>query len=256
MKTSSAALALAALFTTLLAAGCSNGQPKGMRAETLRPDQIHDFAVLYQENCSACHGENGRSGASLPLNNPVYLAWAGRDRMIDIAANGMPNTLMPGFAHSGGGLLTHRQIADIVDGMISHWGKTESLQGAQLPSYTATSKGDPAAGEVAYQTYCARCHGPGGDGEPVPQTESERLKAERAGKVVGSIVDPTYLSLISPQGLRAIVVAGMPGQGMPDWRQDASGKPMSSADIDNVVAWMLSKRVKAPGQPFPQLLAH
>lgn len=256
MKICSTAVALATLLLAFWTAGCSTGKPEGMRAETLRPDQIHNFAVLYKENCAACHGDNGMNGAALPLNNPVYLAWAGHDRMLQIASNGVPNHLMPGFAPSAGGLLTNQQVEDIVNGMISNWGKPDTVKGVALPGYASSSKGDVTQGQAAYKIYCSRCHGDDGNGVPAPQTDSARIAASKTGKAVGSIVDPTYLSLISEQGLRDIIVAGMPRQGMPDWRNDAAGKPMSDADITNVIAWMRSKQVPYPGQPFPQLFQH
>ncbi|MEO6829424.1 MAG: c-type cytochrome, partial [Acidobacteriaceae bacterium] len=115
------AMILGALLAAGLA-GCSTGKP-GINPETLRPDQEHDFATLYQQNCSACHGDNGKGGAALPLNNPVYLAWAGHDRIQQIVSNGVPQHLMPAFGMGGGGLLTSQQVEDIVHGMILHWGQ-------------------------------------------------------------------------------------------------------------------------------------
>jgi cytochrome c oxidase cbb3-type subunit 3/ubiquinol-cytochrome c reductase cytochrome c subunit len=50
--------------------------------------------------------------------------------------------------------------------------------------------------------------------------------------------------------LRDIVVAGLPGEGMPDWRGDRSGKPMTDKEVTDVVAWLGSHRVQFPGQPF------
>lgn len=221
--------------------GCSHlpGKP-GLRPETLRPDQTLGFAILYKTNCSACHGDQGQNGAALPLNNPVYLAWAGHNAMVKIVSNGVPHRLMPAFAQSAGGMLTDQQVENIVNGMIAHWGKQGILQGANAPSYTPTSKGDPAQGKAAFQIYCARCHGADGKG------------ISASGSIaIGSIVDPTYLALISSQGLRDIVVAGLPGEHMPDWRGDATGRPMADKDVTDIVAWMVSQRAQFPGQPFP-----
>jgi cytochrome c oxidase cbb3-type subunit 3/ubiquinol-cytochrome c reductase cytochrome c subunit len=67
---------------------------------------------------------------------------------------------------------------------------------------------------------------------------------------MGSIVDPTYLALITDQGLRDIVVSGLPGEGMPDWRGDATGKTMTDQDVTDIVAWLASQRIQFPGQPF------
>jgi cytochrome c oxidase cbb3-type subunit 3/ubiquinol-cytochrome c reductase cytochrome c subunit len=70
-----------------------------------------------------------------------------------------------------------------------------------------------------------------------------------AGKV-GSIVDGSYLALISDQGLRSITIAGRPDEGMPDWRTDGT-QPMTDQQITDVVAWLVSKRKADPGQPYP-----
>jgi mono/diheme cytochrome c family protein len=238
--------AMGAFITAVLsfaAVGCSRlpGKP-GFRPETLRPDQTHDFAVLYQRNCSACHGDHGRGGAAFPLDNAVYLAWAGHDRMIQIVSNGVPDGLMPAFAQSGGGLLTGRQVEEIVSGMISHWGKADTLNGASAPGYTASSNGDAEQGQAAFQTYCARCHGANGEGG-----------SSGKNSVTGSIVDPTYVSLISNQGLRDIVVSGLPGENMPDWRGDVAGKAMTDKEATDIVAWMTSHRPRPSGRPLPAM---
>ena len=88
----------------LACSGCSHlpGKPSA-RVETVRPDDQLDFHVLYQENCSGCHGANGRGGAAIPLNNPAYLAVAGLDDLRNVTARGIPGTLMPPFAASSGG---------------------------------------------------------------------------------------------------------------------------------------------------------
>jgi mono/diheme cytochrome c family protein len=242
MKTSSVGAMMVAALLTLGSVGCSHlpGKP-GFRLETLRPDQELGFTVLYQSNCSGCHGDSGLNGAALPLNNPAYLTWAGREHLIQIVANGVPQSAMPAFGRSGGGLLTDEQVEHIVDGMIAHWGKPDVLNNAALPGYTPTSKGDPAHGKAAFQIYCARCHGVDGKGIS---------SGVQQGDATGSIVDPTYLALITDQGLRDIVVSGWPGEDAPDWREDATGKPMTDQNVTDIVAWLASQRVQFPGQPF------
>jgi mono/diheme cytochrome c family protein len=222
----------------LLFAGCTNlpGKP-GFRPETLRPDQTMGFAILYKNNCSACHGDHGQGGAAIPLNNPVYLDWAGKKQILTVVENGVAGYQMPGFAAGSGGLLTGAQVDAIVNGMQSHWAKPGSSAGA--PGYQQPDSGDTAHGQAVFTQYCARCHGAQGDGNP-------------AAGVTGSILNPTYLSLISKQGMRSIIVAGMPGEGMPDWKDDVAGKPMTDADVTDVVAWLASHRVTNPGQPFSQ----
>ncbi len=248
MKIPSIGAIFAVLLLSFGAAGCSHlpGKP-GFRPETMRPDQTHDFAILYKANCSACHGDNGLHGAAMPLDNPVYLAWAGHDRMVEIVSNGTSHGSMPAFGHGGGGFLTDRQVQDIVNGMTSKWGRPGILNGANAPGYAPTSKGDTERGKTAFQTFCARCHG--ADGKGVPAGSAAATGA--TDRVVGSIVDPTYLSLMSGQGLRDIVVSGLSGEGMPDWRGDVAGKPMTDQDATSIVAWLASQRVPFPGRPFP-----
>ena len=245
MMTKWTGAAILAAILSLAAAGCNHlpGKP-GFRPETLRPDQTLKFGILYKQNCSACHGNDGRNSAALPLNNPVYLAWAGHDRMVPIVASGVSLRSMHAFARTSGGMLTDQQIENIVNGMISRWGKPGVLVGANPPGYLPSTPGDVKAGQASFQIYCARCHGP--DGKGIASGASQAGNA-----AVGSIVDPTYLSLISDRGLRDIIVAGLPGEGMPDWRGDAPGNSLTDKDVTNLVAWLGSHRVQFPGQPFP-----
>jgi cytochrome c oxidase cbb3-type subunit 3/ubiquinol-cytochrome c reductase cytochrome c subunit len=244
MKTRSVGAMMTAALLALGTAGCSRlpGKP-GFRPETMRPDQQLGFAVLYKSNCSGCHGDSGLNGAALPLNNPVYLTWAGREHLVQIVANGVPQSAMPAFGQSGGGLLTDEQVEHIVDGMIAQWGKPGVLNNANPPAYTPASEGNATQGKAAFQTYCARCHGADGEGAS---------QGSKQGDATGSIVDPTYLSLVTSQGLRDIVVSGLPGEGMPDWRGEAPGKPMTDQNVTDIVAWLASQRAQFPGRPFPK----
>jgi mono/diheme cytochrome c family protein len=226
--------AFAVLPLALLSA-CStpNGQPqKG--SEPVAPNQVVDFATLYAENCAACHGAEGHGGASIALANPVYLAIVEENAVHNVVANGVRGTSMPAFAHSAGGLLTDEQVNVITSGMFSRWGRKGLLDGANPPSYAAKATGDVARGEIAFGTYCASCHGPEGHG----------------GSKASAISNDSFLALVSNQGLRTIVITGRPELGAPDWRGNVSGKPMSDQEITDVVAWLASRRVQRPGQPY------
>ncbi|MDW5264541.1 MULTISPECIES: c-type cytochrome [Acidobacteriaceae] len=229
---------------TFASFGCNSapGRPKA-EPEVPRPDEIHDFAVLYKQNCAACHGESGRQGIAASLANPEYLSLAGEDTLLRITAKGIPGTLMPPFAQSAGGMLTDQQVHDLVNGMISQWGKPDTLAGQTLPSYTATSTGDVQQGQQAFTTYCASCHGADGTG----------LKGKDAAAHTsrGSIVDPSYLALVSDQNLRTTTIVGLPGQGMPDWRGDVSSHAMTDKEVTDIVAWLASHRTQFPGQQYP-----
>lgn len=224
--------------------GCNSapGRPKA-EPEVPRPDQIHDFATLYKQNCAACHGDNGSQGAATSLANPEYLALAGEDTLLRITAKGIPGTLMPPFAQSAGGMLTDQQVHDLVDGMMHQWGKPQVLSGQNPPSYASTGTGDVQQGQLAFTTYCARCHGSDGTGIPT----------RNAGTNVshGSIVDPSYLALVSDQSLRTTTIVGLPGQGMPDWRGDVPSHAMTDKEVTDIVVWLASHRTQFPGQQYP-----
>jgi cytochrome c oxidase cbb3-type subunit III len=67
--------------------------------------------------------------------------------------------------------------------------------------------------------------------------------------VAGSIVDGSFLGLVTDQELRTMIIVGVPSAGMPDWRSHAPG-PLSSQDISDLVAWLGSQRPQFPGQPY------
>ena len=227
--------ALAVALAVLLAAGCDRlpGRPQpGSRP--LRPSQVADFATLYAANCAGCHGDETRPGAAVALADPVYLAFADDATLRAVTSGGVPGTAMPAFARSAGGSLTDAQIGILVDGMRTRWGRPEALGGVRPPPYS-TQSGDAISGARSYATHCASCHGPTGSG----------------GARGGSVVDGSYLGLVSDQSLRTAVVVGRPALGMPDWRGDGARAPMSDADIADVVAWLAAQRPEFPGQPYP-----
>src|SRR5258708_39766023 len=122
----------------------------------LRPDQVVSFEQLYGDNCSGCHGADGTLGAAQPLNDPIYLTLAGADQLRAVTAQGVPDSLMPGFSTAAGGTLTDQQIAIIVGGMVSRWGGGASLD-KPPPRYTASTPGDAKRGQEVYATFCASC---------------------------------------------------------------------------------------------------
>lgn len=241
-------LAMPAVCMVLVLAGCSRipGKP-GPGPEVPRPEAVLDFPTLYKQNCAACHGDNGKDGVEISLANPAYVAMAGEARLRETIAKGVSGRLMPAFAKSSGGMLTDAQIAVLAQGIVNQWGNPGAFAGQNLPPYLATLPGNAAHGLEAYGVFCARCHGATGEGGPADGHAPS--KPSRKGWL-GSIVDPTYLALISDQNLRSIVIAGRPDEGKPDWRRDGP-QPMTDQQITDVLAWLASKRVANPGQPYP-----
>ena len=230
----------ALLICVLSLLGCRGVPGKPLPgSEAKRPDQVLDFATLYQENCSACHGEHGRMGAAISLANPTYLSFAGTANLQRITANGVPGTLMPPFSNGSSGMLTDQQIAVLTHGMIELWSKPSPLAALSPIAYAATLQGDPTRGAHLFVSTCSQCHGADGTGSSATTTST------------GSLVDPTYLALISDQALRSIIVAGQPGQGMPG-SDEVAAHPLTDQDVTDIVAWLAAHRTQTPGQPYPQ----
>jgi len=224
------ALALTALFC---ACNGMPGKPRPAEIE-VRPDRVKDFGTLYSENCAGCHGADGKGGAgAIGLADPVYLAIADDTVLTAVIRGGVAGSLMPAFGQSAGGLLTDDQVTALVHGIRGRWARPDALGGATAPPYAAPGPGDAARGAQVFQTFCAGCHGQGG----------------RGGPKASAITNGAYLSLISRQGLRTTVIVGRPELGAPDWRGNVPGRPMTSAEIGDVVAWLVVQR---PHPPQPQ----
>jgi cytochrome c oxidase cbb3-type subunit III len=230
---------IAVTLLTSMACGTSGGAARRPPVDSpvISPSKIVDFSYLYARNCAGCHGANGTGGAAIGLRDPVYLAIADDATIRRITADGVHGTTMPAFAQRSGGMLTDDQIDVIIAGIRAHWAKPDALRGADPPPYRASSPGDPQRGAGVYGIYCSSCHG-----------------ADGRGGRASSIVDGSYLGLVSDQNLRTTVIVGRPEFGAPDWRDDVPGKPMTSEDVSDVVAWLSAQRPHFPGQPYSTAL--
>ena len=228
-------LAVTAVWSLTVISACSSapGQPR-KGSEELAPSEVLAFDALYPQNCTGCHGPDGRGGAAIALANPVYLAIADETAIRTVIANGVHGTSMPAFAQRAGGMLTDAQIDVITREMRARWSRPGTLDGVVHPAYAAASAGDVRQGESVYRAYCASCHGPRGEG----------------GSKGSAITNDSFLALTSDQGLRTVIITGRPELGAPDWRGYVPGKPMSDQEVTDVVAWLASRRVVNPGQPY------
>ena len=224
------------LASVLFLSGCSNlpGRPTPSSVVT-DPDNVTDFQFLFKTNCSGCHGAEGKGGAALSIADPVYLAIADDALLRKVITNGIRGTSMPAFAKSAGGMLTAAQVEILVHGLRDHYARPGALSGITPPVYAAAEPGDASRGAAVYETFCSSCHGAAGKG----------------GSKARSVVDPSFLALLTDQELRTLVIVGRPDLGAPDWRNNVPGKAMSSQEISDVVAWLAAQRVQFAGSPYP-----
>ncbi|MGH9584774.1 MAG: c-type cytochrome [Bryobacteraceae bacterium] len=217
-------LLLGAAASTFLLTSCGKPGPA-----PVSPEDEMNFHTLFAQNCQGCHGVNGEGGAVQRLNDPIYLAIVPKKTLHDTIEYGRPGTLMPAFAQEEAGPLTPKQIDALVNGIEQNWGQPRA-DARSLPPYGAKGNGDPARGHAVFNKACAMCHGEHGS--------------------VGPITTPSFLSLISDQDIRTIVIIGRPKLGMPDWRNHGLGHPMTDGQITDVVAYLSSLRPSPlPGLP-------
>jgi len=233
MSTLSPSLIICLAALALCGACQPPGKPTNADIE-LKPAEVHDFAALYNLNCAGCHGANGQGNAALGLANPVYLAIASDETIRHAIAAGVRGSLMPAFARSSGGTLTDEQVNILVHEMRARWAKPNEMLGTTPSPYAGDGPGNAERGASAYATFCAGCHGVDGKGSAKGS----------------SIVDDSFLALVSYQNLRVTIIAGRPNLGHPDWRHDAPGRAMAPQEVTDVVAWLVAQRKVTPGQPY------
>lgn len=223
------------LVVSLSLTGC--GRRAARQQEFQRPSEVRDFDQLFARNCSGCHGAEGQLGPAPPLADPLFLAIIPDEEFTRVVSHGRAATLMPAFARESGGTLTDEQIAILVHGVRAKWATNDVAAQGPFPSYlTPADTGDVHAlanREMALQVFglvCGNCHGQRGEG----------------GKEAGALRKPDFLSLISDQALRRIVITGRPDLGMPDFRRLGAmlpaGQPLTNQQIADVVTLLASWR--------------
>ena len=228
-------------------AGCDlPGKPKP-DDQFVPPQKEIRFNVLFQENCVACHGVNGKLGPAPPLNDGLFLALIPDKELQSVISEGRAGTLMPAFAAGQGGHLTNEQIKVLAEGVTQNWRSIERAPSGAPPYLASQAKSDSGTpgnkekGLKVFTRACASCHGDRGEGG--------RYGGEADGKPVGAINDPNFLALISDQALRRLVITGRPDLDMPDYAgikgRPEDFQPLTKENVTDVVALLVSWRTEA-----------
>jgi mono/diheme cytochrome c family protein len=190
-------------------------------------EMLQQGARLYQENCLACHGENGegRVGATLSKDWPSIRPDLAVENTI---RNGVPGSVMPAWSLENGGPLTEEEIDSLVLYILS-W-QTGGMQLiTPMPSPTTRPlitpvpqvQGDPNNGAVLYDQNCAMCHGTNGEGR------------------VGATLDRVWTSIRPDLTVENTIRNGVEGSVMPAWSVE-NGGPLAEEQIDDIVAYILT----------------
>jgi len=182
-------------------------------------------AILYAENCSACHGENGQGQVGPALNSKSLLTTTSDAVLSGLIRTGVPGTVMPAWGQDHGGPFTDEEVLRVVS-FIRSWEETapETVPVEAVP--------DPVRGAAIFASTCFICHGERGEGGP------------RAP----SLNDPERLARFDDAWYRDTIAHGRPAKGMPTW-----GSVLSPQQIDDLVsllsAWREGRTI-TPGIPL------
>ena len=184
-------------------------------------------ARLFAENCAVCHGPEGqgRVGATLAKDFPSIRPDLAIETTI---ANGVAGSVMPAWGQANGGPLSEEEVGALVFYILS-WQTggppviAPTPTANPRPAMTAPPEvsGDPNQGALLYDLNCAVCHGTNGEGR------------------VGATLAKDWPSIRPDLQVKATISRGVAGSPMPAWSQE-NGGPLVEADIDNLVAFILT----------------
>lgn len=213
----------------------------------MRRENIHLGSELYARHCASCHGPEGRGGGPGPtLAVQEFLASVTNRQMHWLIAAGAPGTTMAAYDIDFGGPLTGQDISRLVAFLRSLEDAAPSVaawrSGAPVPTVADDERtfGSAWSDDVAdrasdgsvvpdqevarqlYDTYCAACHGPDGEGTPI----------------AGALRPPPPPLDEDLDALRRITREGVDGTAMPAFGSQHGG-PLDEADIETLVGWLV-----------------
>ncbi len=202
------------------------------------PGLIESKALFHSLGCRGCHklaGVGGDDGPDLTkegLMDPGRRAFAHvpGDRTVAnwLAAHfRAPSVVVPGSGMPEFGLDESR-IDRLVFYMLSL--RHNDLPEKFLPNDRALAdrfgrREFAADGATLYGSFCAACHGPGGEGMRYPGMTA-----------FPAIGNPDFLAVASDDFLRATVTHGRPGRRMPAWGETSGG--LRPEEIETVIGYL------------------
>lgn len=166
---------------------------------------------LYEQLCKTCHGQDGRGGIAVALNQEDFLGRAYNPFILNTLLYGRGNTAMPGWSH-----LEDTALKDLVAFIRSWSGRVPSGIQISLP------QSDPEEGALKYHYLCSRCHGEFGEGETGP-----------------SIINRDFLEAAGDGYLYQTISQGRSHTAMFGWSSDVyNQEKLEPGDISNLIGFM------------------
>ena len=182
-------------------------------------------ALLYEEHCAACHGENGQGGVGVPLALADFQANVDDTFLFKSIRNGRPGRIMPAFQS-----LSDYQVQALV-GYIRSW----QPKGVKPLQRIVVHKGDAVRGKALFAKKCSRCHGDngqGGHGTGVTMSRPRDLPI-----IAPALNNIGFLKAASDAVIKATLVNGRKDTPMDSFLESGV---MDEQAIDDVVAYIRS----------------
>ena len=149
----------------------------GAQGHGYTPGDIENGGLLYQNNCTACHGPDGDGVPSINLGSGKFRRGTTDDEIVKIILGGIPGTAMPPSSFSEG------QAGTIV----------AYLRSLASSPATGLPRGDAARGQALFtgKGQCQNCHSVAGVGSRTGPSLSEVGASRRAIELQRAILDPS-----------------------------------------------------------------
>ena len=215
-------LATMLLFITLGIAILREESRQEAVAEEQRVDAVMAGTELFATNCVACHGADGTGIGAIPPLNSAAIRKLDAELLSKTIERGRYATIMPAFHVNEGGVLSTREIEEIVT--LLHYGSWNfveervaelgltppQLEVIEVPAETllavqALPDGDLLSqGMTFFAENCAVCHGTNGEGTSVaPALNTVDVRTR---------YDETSIARVINEGLPGTVMAGWSAQ--------------------------------------------
>mgnify|MGYP006286980393 CR=1 FL=1 len=169
---------------------------------------------IFANNCASCHGQNGKGGVAVALNQESFLKWASDVFILKTLMQGRGNTAMPAWKE-----FENNAVRDILGYMRSWYTGPVYPQNINLPP------GSSEKGEILFHYNCSRCHGVHGEGNSAP-----------------SIINANFLNASSDYFLYKTVAEGRTHTAMFGWSKDLNKQErLEILDISSIIAFMKDK---------------
>ena len=159
------------------------------------PADIENGGLLYQANCTACHGPDGDGVPGINLGSGKFRRGTTDDEIVKIILGGVPGTAMPPNAFS------ESQAGTIVAYL-------RSL--ASAPTGGPAIPGDARRGRTLFESkgQCLSCHSVGGIGGRSGPSLTEIGSSRRAVELQRALVDPSADIRSDSRQVRAVTRDG------------------------------------------------